>query len=177
MNNESRMSQKHLEIFYANSLFSIPNSKIMKKIYLPNINTTKTLAGQIARDLKGGEVLAFSGPLGSGKTTFVQFLAKALGVKQAVRSPSFIVLQIFKLQATSYKLQATILCHIDCYRLKDTKELNTLGLHDYLGKPNVITVIEWAEKIKSILPRKTTWLKFQYTKGGRSVTFFSRFAA
>src|SRR3989338_7370822 len=141
MNNESRMSQKHLEIFYANSLFSIPNSKIMKKIYLPNINTTKTLAGQMAKKLKGGEVLALSGPLGSGKTTFVQFLAKALGIKQAVRSPSFIVLQIFKLQATSYKLEARTLCHVDCYRLKDAKELDALGLHDYLGKPNVITVI------------------------------------
>jgi len=161
------MSQKHLEIFYANSLFSIPNSKIMKKIYLPNINTTKTLAGQMAKKLKGGEVLALSGPLGSGKTTFVQFLAKALGVKQAVRSPSFIVLQVFKINSKRITHNAKLLCHVDCYRLKDTKELNTLGLHDYLGKPNVITVIEWAEKIKKIFPPKTIWLKFKYAKHGR----------
>ena len=156
----------------------------MKKIYLPNIDATNTLAKQIAKNLNGGEVIGLSGPLGSGKTTFVQFLAKALGVKRTVKSPTFILLQAYKIRE-EHRTRNTergtqneeLLCHIDCYRLKNADELNALGLHDYLGKPNVITVIEWAEKIKSILPPKTICLNFQYTKGGRSVTFFSRFAA
>ena len=142
----------------------------MKKIILKNLADTRKLAKDTAKKLKGGEVIALSGPLGSGKTTFVQFLAKALGVKQAVRSPSFIILQIFNLQATSYKLKPKLLCHVDCYRLKNADELAALGLLDYLGKPSVITVIEWAEKIKKVLPSKTIWLRFQYSKSGRNVT-------
>ena len=70
----------------------------MKKIYLPNIDATNRLAKQIAKNLNGGEVIGLSGPLGSGKTTFVQFLAKALGVKRTVKSPTFILLQAYKIR-------------------------------------------------------------------------------
>lgn len=141
----------------------------MKKIILKNLADTRKLAKDIAKKLRGSEVIALTGPLGSGKTTFVQFLAKELGVKRTVKSPSFIILQLFNLQPASCKLRAKLLCHVDCYRLKNADELDALGLGDYLGKSNVITVIEWAEKIKKALPPKTIWLKFKYAKDGRSV--------
>lgn len=157
----------------------------MKQINLKTIQDTNELAAVVVARLRGGEVLALSGPLGSGKTTFVQFLAKALGVKRTVKSPSFVLLQTYKINLerrthpTSPRTtglrgarNAELLCHVDCYRLKSAKELDALGLHDYLGKPNIITVIEWAEKIKKALPPKTIWLKFKYTKTGRDVKIF-----
>lgn len=149
----------------------------MKTLKLPTIQTTAELARQIAQTLNGGEILALSGPLGSGKTTFVQYLARELDAREQIKSPSFIVLQTFnikskfkrqkaKVQGKSKKL---ILCHVDAYRIKDKQELDALGLYDYLSRPDVITVIEWAEKIKKALPPKTIWLKFKYAKDGRSV--------
>jgi tRNA threonylcarbamoyladenosine biosynthesis protein TsaE len=146
---------------------------VREAVALQTLADTERLARRLARTLRGGEVIALTGPLGSGKTTFVQFLANALGVKQNVRSPSFIVLQIFKLQAKSYKLKATMLCHVDAYRLKDAHELEALGLHDYLGQPHVITVIEWAEKVAHALPRYTWWLQFRYDRHGRSVALIT----
>jgi len=143
----------------------------MKKcIILKNLADTRNLAIDIAKKLKGGEVLALSGPLGSGKTTFVQFLAKALGIKRTVKSPTFVLLQTYKINSKRITQNAKLFCHMDAYRLKGDEELGALGLHDYLGKPKVITVIEWAEKIKKALPPKTIWLKFQYAPRGRTIT-------
>ena len=147
-----------------------PQIKI-QKFRLSSLDDTQKLAQKIAKTLKGGEVLALTGPLGSGKTTFVQYLARALGVTKNVRSPSFIILQTFtikskfkrqkaKVQIKSKKLQRTTLtlCHVDAYRLNDLSEIEALGLYDYLGKPDTVTVIEWAEKIRSVLPRHALWI-------------------
>ena len=147
-----------------------PQIKI-QKFRLSSLDDTQKLAQKIAKTLKGGEVLALTGPLGSGKTTFVQYLARALGVTKNVRSPSFIILQTFtikskfkrqkaKVQIKSKKLQRTTLtlCHVDAYRLNDLSEIEALGLYDYLGKPDTVTVIEWAEKMHSVLPRHALWI-------------------
>lgn len=111
---------------------------------------------KIAADLKGGEVLALSGNLGSGKTTFVQGLAKGLGLKQRIISPTFILIR-------RYDLKNKYLYHVDLYRFeKDTvKEVKNLGIEDMWVSPNCITVIEWAEKIKDIIPKKATWVYFE----------------
>lgn len=161
------------------------NSKVKfktQKFYLRSLADTQQLAARIAAKLHSGEVLALTGPLGSGKTTFVQYLAKALGVKRSVRSPSFIVLQTFtinskfKMQNSKVKLKTQklrdaplLLCHIDAYRLKSVAELEAIGLYDYLGRPGVITVIEWAEKIRSVLPTNVWQFIFNYQKGNRRV--------
>ena len=159
-----------------------PQVKI-QKFRLSSLDDTQKLAQKIAKTLKGGEVLALTGSLGSGKTTFTQLLARALGVKRRVRSPSFIVLQTFetntkvriqnskvKMHPASFKLRGAknaklqgkttslLLCHVDAYRLNDLSEIEALGLYDYLGKPDTVTVIEWAEKIRSVLPRHALWI-------------------
>ena len=120
----------------------------MKRFILKNLADTDKLARNVAKTLRGGGVIALSGPLGSGKTTFVQFLAKALGVKRTVKSPTFVLLQTYKISEehrtrnTERGTQkAKLLCHVDCYRLNNANELYALGLHDYLGKTNVITII------------------------------------
>jgi tRNA threonylcarbamoyladenosine biosynthesis protein TsaE len=113
----------------------------MQREYQLSLSRVKSFALKIAGQLRGGEIIALIGPLGSGKTTFTQELAKALGVKQKVLSPTFIVLQE--------------LSHLDLYRTKGFAELAALGLTQTWGTPQVITVIEWADKIHNRLPAKT----------------------
>lgn len=173
-----------------NSKFKIPaspttslggqNSKLQyksQKLRLKSLADTEKLAGRIAANLNGGEVIALTGPLGAGKTTFVQMLAKVLGVKQKVKSPTFTVMNTYNINSkvksqkskVQGKIQKLTLCHIDAYRLKRVDELEAIGLDDYLGHPDVITVIEWAEKIKKVVPKNSQWIKFAFNKNERIV--------
>ena len=112
---------------------------------------TQELAKNIASTLQGGEVLALSGDLGTGKTTFVQGLAQALGVTDNVNSPTFVLMKVYPTKKGAIKQ----LVHIDTYRLSGPDDLLAIGLADYLGQPDTVVVIEWAEKIRSLLPDST----------------------
>lgn len=108
---------------------------------------TQKVAMNFAKQLRGGEVILMYGDLGAGKTVFVKGLAKALGVREVVKSPTFNLMKIYK-TPTSYKLLATgYLCHIDAYRLKNFDDLIDIGADEYLGKENVVSVVEWAERV------------------------------
>ncbi len=109
------------------------------------------------RDGENGTVIALSGDLGAGKTTFMQGLAEALGVTQRIVSPTFILMK-------RYELSDGMLFHLDMYRLPDNnqEEIENLGLADIWSNPKNIVVIEWAEKIKDSLPKDTRWIRFEY---------------
>jgi len=107
---------------------------------------------------KNALVFALMGELGSGKTTFVQGFLRGLGIKKKITSPTFVIAKNYKLKTKNYK-QAY---HIDCYRIKKADELLKLGLREVLENPQNIVLIEWAEKIKKILPKNFVWLKFEY---------------
>lgn len=125
---------------------------------------TKKLAAQIARkvmDQKPGRnarVLALTGELGAGKTTFVQGFAKALGIKHRMVSPTFLIIRNYQLRITNYRM----LWHIDAYRLRDAKELLPLDFKDILKDRHNILVIEWAEKIKKLLPKDAIWVRCEH---------------
>ena len=120
---------------------------------------TKKIALRLAKKLKGGEILALEGDLGGGKTTFTKGLAKALGAKKLVVSPSFLIMKVYNIK----KGRIRKFCHIDVYRLKNNKEIEGLGLVDYLNKKDTVTVIEWADKIKKYLSKfKTIKVLFQF---------------
>lgn len=107
--------------------------------------------------------MALSGNLGSGKTTFIQGLAKGLGIKQRIISPTFILMREY---TTKFKCQmpnVKTFYHIDFYRLeKDVEsELRNLGIEEIWGKRENIVAIEWAEKVKSVLPKNTIWVVFE----------------
>jgi tRNA threonylcarbamoyladenosine biosynthesis protein TsaE len=129
-------------------------------VTLNSLKDTKKLARKIAGKLRGGDVLALRGKLGAGKTTFTQFLSQSLGVKQDVKSPTFNIMHLHKIAGSKKKLR--LLCHVDCYRLRSAQELEAIGLFDHLADPETITVIEWAEKIKTVLPPQTIWINFTY---------------
>jgi len=117
---------------------------------------TKELAEDFAKKLKGGEILALKGDLGSGKTTFVQGLARELKIKERITSPTFVILNLHQAD------KGLSLAHFDLYRLKDEVDLEGIGATDYLGKKNIISVIEWPEKAKKLLPKNTIWINFDH---------------
>src|SRR3990167_1896539 len=129
---------------------------------------TKRLAYALAKKIlknrhqKPAIIIALSGNLGSGKTTFVQGFAKELGIKEIPKSPTFILMQIFPIPPKSYKLKAKSLIHIDAYRLEKPKELIHLGLKEILRDPHNIVIIEWAEKVKALLPKDAIWISFRH---------------
>jgi tRNA threonylcarbamoyladenosine biosynthesis protein TsaE len=126
------------------------------------LNTTldqiPVLAQEIAKNLKGGEIFALIGQLGSGKTTFVKTLVKALKLNKNVPSPTFVIMNMF---GAKVKNKPLIFYHLDLYRTKNFREVKSLGIQEFWGKAHTITFIEWADKIKSHLPKKTITIKFK----------------
>ena len=106
---------------------------------------TFILGKNLATTLQGGEILAMSDDLGVGKTVFVQGLASGLGVKAKVNSPTFTIMKLYPAKKGKIKQ----LCHIDAYRLSSGRELLDIGANDYLGREDVVSAIEWAEKVRT----------------------------
>lgn len=118
------------------------------------IDTVK-LGQRFAKKLRGGDVLVLIGDLGSGKTTFVKGLAKGLGVKNNITSPTFVLFKVYKADKGKIKH----LVHADCYRVPG-KEFCKIGIDDYFYNQHTITVIEWGEKLPK-LPRGAIKIYFQ----------------
>ncbi|MCL5010910.1 MAG: tRNA (adenosine(37)-N6)-threonylcarbamoyltransferase complex ATPase subunit type 1 TsaE [Patescibacteria group bacterium] len=137
---------------------------------------TQALAREIARSIlsvqqAGPVVLALRGNLGSGKTTFVQGLAKGLGVKNEINSPTFVIMKKFKIQNSKFKTFKNFY-HIDCYRLNKPEEILSLGWQEIIANPKNIVAVEWPGKIKKFLPKQTTCLIFKFVnKNQRSIKF------
>ena len=115
-------------------------------------------------------IIALEGDLCSGKTTFIQGLAQGLEVKENILSPTFVIQKDFSLALKNYKN----LYHIDAYRLKNPSELLGLGFKDLIKNSENLIVIEWADKIKKILPKNI--LKIEFTnleKNKRKIIIYS----
>jgi len=127
------------------------------------------LAKKVLKSPLGEEavVIGLEGDLGGGKTTFLKGFAKGLGIKSKILSPTFIILK--KFQVSSFKFQWFY--HIDCYRIEKPKEILALGFQDIISDPRNIVCLEWADKIKKILPKQTIILKFDFKdKNRRKIT-------
>lgn len=106
---------------------------------------TENIAKAFAKELKSGDVICLNGDLGVGKTAFVQGLAKALGVSEPISSPTFTIVNCYDAKLPIY--------HFDVYRIEDCDEMYEIGYEEYVYGDG-ITIIEWPEKIKEILPEK-----------------------
>ena len=126
---------------------------------------TKELACQLAKKLKTGDVLALYGDLGSGKTTFTKYLVECLGFEARVQSPTFVIVRKYisrKVgEIADEKSPITTVNHIDLYRLQSSDELEELDLQDLFTERNAITIVEWPEVAKDILPANTIWINFE----------------
>jgi tRNA threonylcarbamoyladenosine biosynthesis protein TsaE len=136
----------------------------MKKILSDSIKKTHDCAAQFAKSLKGGEIFGLVGDLGSGKTTFVQGVARALKIKSTITSPTFVILREYQISdkryAISHKLNSLV--HIDLYRIESFADAESAGIFDYLGKADKVCFVEWADKIKNDLPKNTNYIKFKF---------------
>jgi len=113
-------------------------------------------------------VLGLTGEVGAGKTTFIKGLIKGLGIRQKVMSPTFLIMKKIPMDSKRN------IYHIDAYRINGANLLK-LGFEKILKSPNVI-VVEWADRIKDILPRNTIWIKFEHgeKQNERYLTFNRR---
>lgn len=123
----------------------------MYTLKLNSLADTKHLAEILAQEISGGTVILLSGDLGSGKTTFSQFLGKYLGVKRHMTSPTF---NIIKSYNADVKLH-----HMDCYRLEDSEE--DLGFDEYFNDTD-IALVEWPQFIAEFLPEDVISININY---------------
>lgn len=118
---------------------------------------TEALGYVFARRVGRGTIIVLTGPLGSGKTTFVKGLARGLGIEDVIVSPSFVIMVEYE--------GSVPLCHIDLYRTGSDEELELLGLADKLAE-NAVIVVEWGEKAESLLPRDRVTVDFSIESDG-----------
>ena len=112
---------------------------------------TEALGERLGRSLSGGEILAYVGDLGMGKTAFTRGLARGLGFSGRVTSPTFTIVNEYEGRIPLF--------HFDLYRLADEEELFDIGWEDYLAR-NGVLAIEWSERIPGALPPETRFVRF-----------------
>ncbi len=112
-------------------------------IDLPTEQASEKIATRIADCLTSPLILTFSGDIGAGKTTFIRAMLRSLGVKSAIKSPTFSLVE-------SYQHLHWHIHHFDLYRIHDEAELDYIGFRDYF-KDNAICCIEWPERATDYL--------------------------
>lgn len=139
-------------------------SNLSKEYISISPSQTKKIAKNLAKEIlnnfkiKKALVIALEGELGSGKTTFLKGFVRILNIKEKeIVSPTFIILRRIPI---SYKKFRNFF-HVDCYRIKNEKELKELNFFSILKDWENIIAIEWAEKIKRFLPKETVYLNFE----------------
>ena len=113
-------------------------------IITKNPEETKNLGKEVAKLSKPGDLIAFYGELGVGKTCFIQGISQELKVKDYVTSPSFTIINEYQGKIPVY--------HFDLFRIDNVEEILELGCEEYFNREG-LTVIEWAEKIEQYLPK------------------------
>lgn len=140
-----------------------PKSKSQR---IATLNEFNAAALAFAKTLQGGEVITLRGDLGAGKTTWVKALATYLGVKQAVTSPTFVIMNLYTCTHSSIKQ----LVHIDAYRLSNGNELIALGALEYFHQPNTVVCIEWPERVTQALTGKIITISISLQGTKRTIT-------
>ena len=138
----------------------------MNSIYnVSSPEETWAVAREFAEELKPGDVVCLEGNLGSGKTTFTQGLAAALGAKRPVTSPTFCLV-------AEHPSKRFLLVHMDLYRINGEDDVLAIGWEDYLARGAVI-VVEWPDRAGNLIPSNARHVTF--TPGdspdGRTISF------
>ena len=124
----------------------------MLRITTHSVRETEQFARELAQKLLPGDIIAFTGGLGAGKTAFVRGLAQGLGCSDEVSSPTFSLVHEYDGPVTLY--------HFDMYRIHSLDELYSTGFFDYLDCGGIMA-IEWSENIEDALPDRTIRVTFE----------------
>ena len=114
---------------------------------------TKQIAKDLAKSLQKGDIIALYGELGAGKTSFSKGIAEGLGIKKRIISPTFTIIR-------RYNLNGGTFYHLDLYRGEKEEDFESVGLSEIFSKDSIV-VIEWAERIKDLLPQKRIDVKIK----------------
>ena len=160
-----------------------------------SVEETKKIAFDFASSLKsnppedglqgktGATVVGLYGELGSGKTTFMKYLAESFGITETIQSPTFVIMKKYKIVVssqqsvvseekssknltTNYCLLTTLI-HIDAYRLEKEEEMLNLGWREILANPKNLICVEWPERIAGIMPKHFV-VRFEHDKTGEN---------
>lgn len=143
------------------------------KIILKNEAELQKEAERIAGLVLGSQrnhhamTIGLIGDLGAGKTAFAKYFLRALGVRESVLSPTFIIMRPYKIERENF----STVYHFDWYRVESEQEILSLGFENISANPNHIMLIEWADKFLSLLPEKAVKIFFEHgaTKDERVV--------
>lgn len=123
---------------------------------------TEQLGEKLAKTFSGGETVLLEGELGAGKTRFAKGIARGLGVKETVTSPTFAL-------HNRYRGKKLFLNHFDFYRLNDGEEARAVGLDEYFGEKDGVCVVEWGQNVLDILPAHFVRVTIIKTEAGREI--------
>ena len=120
--------------------------------------------------LQCGAVITVRGELGAGKTHFIKGVAHALGIpERELTSPTFALVNEYEAMLLGKSIS---LFHLDCYRFENAEELLELGVEDYLHPKHAITIVEWPERIESLLPRTAMNVRIEIiSENERNITY------
>lgn len=111
---------------------------------------TEKVGEVFGKTLSPGDVVCLYGDLGAGKTTITKGIAKGLGVNTRVISPTFSLVRQYTVERETIKT----LYHLDLYRLEDESAGSSIGVQEMLSDPQAVVLIEWPEKMRTLLPEK-----------------------
>jgi len=131
---------------------------INKQIITNTAGETAKVGERLAASLKPA-IICLYGDLGAGKTTFTQGFAKGLGYSGRLLSPTFIIVRRYQIPIKEY-----FFYHIDLYRTKTIEDIKNLGFAEIINDPRVYVIIEWAEKLESLLPQNRIDIHFNLNK-------------
>lgn len=115
---------------------------------------TRRIGARLGAALQAGDVVCLQGDLGAGKTTFVQGIAEGWGSRDAVSSPTFIIVNVYR------GTNGNQLFHLDAYRLESTLEAEELDLNAMLAQGPLL--IEWPERMERLIPSDRLWVSLEH---------------
>ena len=135
---------------------------MLKKIISNSEEESVKFAIDIASLAKSGTIFALHGSLGAGKSVFSRGFARGCGVTGAIPSPTFTIVQEYKINEKLYGFQR--IYHMDLYRIPDSNGALAFGIDEFLNDKYAIKLIEWPERIEDILPVDTVHIKISHLK-------------
>jgi tRNA threonylcarbamoyladenosine biosynthesis protein TsaE len=132
---------------------------------IDNVRHTAVIAKALAEEVlrtkpsKKALVIGLFGDLGAGKTTFVKAFVRGLGMRRKIISPTFVLMRNFSIKGPYHRIY-----HIDAYRV-NAKGLSQLGLKDIMNNPDNIVIIEWADRVRNLLPPNTILIDIKHGDG------------
>ncbi|HCE43860.1 MAG TPA: tRNA (adenosine(37)-N6)-threonylcarbamoyltransferase complex ATPase subunit type 1 TsaE [Lentisphaeria bacterium] len=149
------------------------NTSALKELESFSEASTEEMAAEFAKDILPGTVVALYGDLGAGKTVFARGFARGLGITETVSSPTFTLMQEYKVAG---KPRLRWFYHLDLYRIEDSKAALVFGVDEYLSGPDSVLLIEWAERIEDILPPGTMRVEISHAGGDKRKIKFTKIA-